>query len=352
MDAFYASVEQRDDPSLRGRPIVVGGDPDGRGVVATASYEARKFGLHSAMPASQARRLCPECIFVRPNMAKYRAVSKQIRAVFHEATDLVEPLSLDEAYLDVTVNKLGFEFARDVAKHIRQRIWDETQLTASAGVAPNKLVAKVASDLRKPGGMVIVPPERVQEFIDNLVVEKIWGVGPATAKRLHALGIRTGYDMRQKEPAALEQALGKHGRFLAKLARGEDPRAVTPNRVAKSRGAEITLSEDVVNLTVLEGLIDDHAERLAISLQRLERPGKTVTLKVRYNDFETITRSRTLPNATSNADLIAKVARELLHSSTEAGERPIRLVGVSVSALAGGEEGPEQLWLDLTLPLP
>ena len=350
MDAFYASVEQRDDPSLRGRPVVVGGDPASRGVVATCSYEARRYGIRSAIPSAQAYRLCPDAVFVRPRMSVYREVSRQIRAIFHEVTELVEPLSLDEAYLDVTQNHLNLEYARDVARYLKARIWEETQLTGSAGVAPNKLVAKVASDLRKPNGLVIVPPGRVQAFIDALEVEKIWGVGPATAKRLHGMGIKTGRDLRQWEPAALERAMGKHGRFLARLARGDDPRQVTPNRVAKSRGAEITLSNDVTDLAVLDGLIDDHAARVAASLTRMERPGRTVTLKVRYDDFSTITRSRTLSSATKDAEPIAQTAKELLRAATEAGRRPVRLIGVSVSGLAGPQEGPEQLWLDLPLP--
>ena len=283
---FYASVEQRDRPELKGLPVVVGGDPDGRGVVATCSYEARAFGVGSAMPCSQAKRLCPNAIFVRPNMSKYKAVSHQIREVFHEVTDLVEPLSLDEAYLDVTENKLDLQYGRDVAKYVKARIFEATRLTASAGVAPNKFVAKVASDLRKPDGLVIIPPDQVTEFIAKLPVRKIWGVGPATAKRLELLGIRTGGDLRAFPAARLESHLGSTGRLLHRLAHGDDPRRVTPNRVAKSRGSETTLHHDVLELDALERIVSSQAEQVATALATIQRPEKpsrssfvTTTLK-------------------------------------------------------------------------
>ncbi len=349
MDAFYASVEQRDRPELRGLPIVVGGNPDGRGVVATCSYEARAFGIRSAMPCSQAKRLCPNVVFVQTNMAKYKEASRQIRDVFHEVTDLVEPLSLDEAYLDVTENKLNLQYGRDVAKYIKARIFESTRLTASAGVAPNKFVAKVASDLRKPDGLVIIPPEQVADFIAQLPVRKIWGVGPATAKRLELLGIRTGLELRNFPPDRLQAHLGRTGRLLHRLAHGDDPRRVTPNRVAKSRGSETTLDQDVIHIETIERIIQDQARQVAASLLNIKRPGKTVTLKLRYSDFETITRSRTLPSATSSSELIAETACHLLRTSTHAGERPVRLVGVSVSGLLGADD-PEQLWLALPLP--
>jgi len=349
MDAFYASVEQRDRPELRGQPVIVGGDPDGRGVVATCSYEARAFGVRSAIPCSMAKRLCPNAIFVRTNMSKYKAVSQQIRQVFHEVTDLVEPLSLDEAYLDVTTNKLGLDFGRDVAKYVKARIFESTRLTASAGVAPNKFVAKVASDLRKPDGLVIIPPDQVSDFIANLPVRKIWGVGPATAKRLELLGIRTGGDIRNFPRARLESHLGRSGRLLHRLAHGDDPRQVTPNRVAKSRGSETTLNHDVVELDALERIIHEQAVQVASALGKIQRPGKTVTLKLRYDNFETITRSKTLTAPTSSADVIAATAHVLLRTATDAGDRPVRLVGVSVSGLIGADD-PEQLWLALPLP--
>lgn len=349
MDAFYASVEQRDRPELRGLPVAVGGSPDGRGVVATCSYEARKFGVRSAMPCSQAKRLCPELVFIRTHMEKYKEVSQQIRSVFHEVTDLVEPLSLDEAYLDVTENKLGLEFGRDVAKYVKARIREATGLTASAGVAPNKFVAKVASDLRKPDGLVIIPPERMLPFIATLPVRKIWGVGPATAKRLELLGIRSGLDLRNFPVDKLQAHLGSSGRLLHRLAHGDDPRRVTPNRIAKSRGSETTLNTDISDLGAIERIIFEQATQVSKALLAIQRPGKTVTLKLRYSDFETITRSRTLTAATSSARQIAETACALLRGATEAGDRSIRLVGVSVSGLLGADD-PEQLWLALPLP--
>ena len=347
MDAFYASVEQRDRPELRGKPVVIGGTPDGRGVVATCSYEARKFGIHSAMPASQALRLCPHAVFLPSDMAKYKEASRLIRAVFYEVTDLVEPLSLDEAYLDVTENHLDMPLARDVAKYVKRRIFEETQLTASAGVASIKFIAKVASDMQKPDGLTIIPPDRMQAFIDQLPVKKIWGVGPATQKRLSRLGIRTGLELRKTPLARLEQHLGKMGRFLHGLAHGNDPRVVSPNRIAKSRGAERTFSTDVTDVDHLMECIDDQARRVGGSLARMERRGRTITLKIRYDDFTTLTRSRTLADRTDDPTIIATVAHQLLHSATEAGIRPVRLIGVNVSGLDTPSEVPEQLCLDL-----
>jgi DNA polymerase-4 len=349
MDAFYASVEQREDPSLVGKALVVGGDPRGRGVVATASYEARRYGIHSAMPCSQALRLCPHVIFVRPNMALYVEVSQRIRAVFHEASDLVEPVSLDEAYIDVTTNKLGLPLARDVARYIKGRIEAVTGLTASAGVAPNKFLAKVASDFHKPNGLTVVPPQRMAAFMAPLPVEKVWGVGPVTAAKLHALGIRTVGDLGVADVQILERRLGKAGPFLHRLACGDDPRPVTPHREPKSRGAETTLTTDILDLAILEQVLEGHAQSISVSLAKRELEGRTITLKVRYDDFTTITRSRTLARATANAATISATSRDLLRDATEAGERPIRLVGVSLSGF-GARDGPEQLWLDLPLP--
>ena len=344
MDAFYASVEQRDKPELRGRPVAVGGDGR-RGVVAAASYEAREYGVHSAMPSARAKRLCPHLVFVKSDFSRYREVSQQVFGVFREVTDQVEGLSLDEAYLDVTHNQLGLELGRDVARYVRARIWEETQLTASAGVAPNKFLAKIASDINKPNGMYVIPPSRVDAFVAALKVEKINGVGPATAKRLHAMGIHVGADVRRAGEAALERALGKHGRWLYRLAHGQDDRPVVSHRVAKSRGAEMTFSQDVTDLAVLDDMVEAHADRIARSLQKAERRGRTITLKVRYDDFTTITRSKTLPSPTDDAGLIASTAQGLMRTGSEAGRRPVRLLGVSVSGLTG--MGPEQLLLDL-----
>lgn len=345
MDAFYASVEQRDRPELRGKPVVVGGTPDGRGVVAAASYEARRYGIHSAMPAARAKRLCPHAIFLSSSFDKYTEVSRQIRDVFHEVTDLVEPLSLDEAFLDVTENFLGEPLAGKVARHIKERIKTETGLTASAGVGPSKLIAKLASDWDKPDGLVIIPPERVEAFLTPLPVGRLWGVGPKTAERLADIGIRTVEDVRSASRDQLERTLGRFGPFLFDLAHGRDDREVLPHRIAKSRGAERTLAKDLIERSEVEALVDSLSERVAEALARTDRPGRTITLKIRYDDFTTITRSRSVPSPTKEAARIASVARQLL-DQTEVGRRPVRLVGVSVGHLI--QEGePHQLELDL-----
>lgn len=349
MDAFFTSVEQRENPSLKGKPVIVGGDPHGRGVVAGASYEVRKFGVHSAMSCAKALRLCPQAIFVRPNIALYVKVSEQIREIFHSATPLVEPLSLDEAYLDVTENLLGLPLARDVALYIKERIRQELNLTASAGVAPNKFLAKVASDFRKPDGLVVIAPEKALAFIEKLPIEKIWGVGPVTAGKLHALGIVTAGDIRRTSVAELEQAVGSYGEFLHGLANGIDPRAVETETESKSTGAETTFEHDLTDFTLLEETIVELSDEVSASLKQMQRPGKTITLKVRYSDFSTITRSQTLPVHVDEVEAIAKVASLLLREKTEAGVRPIRLLGVSVSGLLQADE-PEQLWLPFPAP--
>jgi DNA polymerase-4 len=330
MDAFYASVEQRDRPELRGRPVVVGGSPEGRGVVAAASYEARAFGVRSAIPCARAKRLCPDAVFLSPDFRKYSAVSAEIHAIFETVTSLVEPLSLDEAFLDVTENLLGEPLAGKVARHIKDRIAAETKLTASAGVGPSKLVAKLASDYDKPDGLVIVPPDNVLEFLRPMRVEKIWGVGPKTAARLATIGVKTVEDLRKSSAKRLEELLGSYGPYLYELAHGRDDRPVEPNRIAKSHGAEHTLDRDVTDRAEIEALIDEHAARLARHLS--ERPGRTVTLKIRYDDFTTLTRSKTLKSPTCDPVRIADVAKRLLEA-TEAGARPVRLVGLSIGGL-------------------
>ena len=345
MDAFFAAVEQRDRPELRGRPVVIGGDPAGRGVVATASYEARRFGIHSAMPCSRAARLCPDAVFVRPDIGRYKAVSRQIQAVFLEVTELVEPLSLDEAYLDVTTNELGLALGRDVARWIRAQIRERTGLTASAGVGPNKLVAKIASDLRKPDGQYVVPPERVLDFLAGLPVRKLWSVGPATAAQLAELGVSTVGELRALDPGLLQARLGRRGRFLQGLAHGADSREVAPRGAPKIRGAERTFARDVTDLGELVEHVEAHAARVAAGLERMDRLAATVTLKLRYSDFTTISRSRTLDRPTRAAERIAAVAVQLL-SATEAGRRPVRLVGVSTSGFT--DELPAE---QLSLPL-
>lgn len=344
MDAFYASVEQRDDPSLRGRPVVVGGTPDGRGVVAAASYEARAYGVRSAMPAREARRRCPDAVFLRPDMARYVAVSRQIRAILHEATALVEPLSIDEAFLDVTDDALGLGSATEVAAWLRARIHATLGLTASCGVGPNKLVAKIASDQDKPDGLTVVPPERVLAFLHPLPVTRLWGVGPATAQRLQARGLRTIGDVAQVPAGQLEAWFGRHGASLAAQARGEDDRPVRPHRARKSRGAERTFSEDRRTLDAVRETLVQLAEEVAGALDGAGQVAGTVTVKVRYADFTTVTRSGSLSPPTADVARVVERAEELL-LRTEVGRRPVRLVGCSLSGLADRGTVGEQLAL-------
>lgn len=336
MDAFFASVEQRDDPSLRGRPVVVGGTPEGRGVVSTASYEARRYGIRSAMPAAKARRLCPHAVFVRGDFRRYREASTAMRAIFADYTDHIEPLSLDEAYLDVTENKAGLRYASEVAATIRRRIRDELGLTASAGVAPVKFVAKIASDHRKPDGLTVIPPEQVLAFLHPQPVEKLPGVGPSTATRLHTLGLVTIGDVFRADPRELSRRLGRRGDWLARMARGEDPRRVVSSRVRKSRGAERTFHDDITELDRLHALLVDLLLGLCDDLRGSDDEARTLTLKVRYADFRTITRSRTLDRPTARPDRFRPVLEELL-AQTAAGTTPVRLVGVSLSNFASSE---------------
>lgn len=341
MDAFFASVEQRDDPSLRGRPVVVGGSPTGRGVVAAASYEARRFGIRSAMSAAEAHRRCPDAVFVRPDMARYREASARVRALLDEASERVEPLSIDEWFLDVTVNLLGLPHAVDVARHLRARVREEVGLTASCGVGPSKLVAKIASDVRKPDGLTVVPPERVLDFLHPRSVSVLWGVGPATARRLEAMGARTVGELAAL-PAEALAGLGKHGAWLHRLAQGEDPREVRVHRERKSRGSERTFEEDLRTLDDVLASLRDQIVRVCEGTARAGQVAHLVTLKVRYEDFSTVTRSASLAVPTTSVDEVSAVVVGLLER-TEAGRRPVRLVGVSLGGLEEG--GPEQLAL-------
>ncbi len=337
MDAFYASVEQRDDPALRGRPVAVGGRPESRGVVAAASYEARVFGVRSAMAMARAVRLCPELAIVRPDFAKYRAVSGQVFALFRAVTPLVEPLSLDEAYLDVTENAWGEPFATPVARRLKQQVRAETGLTASAGVAPNKFLAKVASALEKPDGLTVVPPARIEPFLRKLPVDALWGVGPVTARKLRAHGLAKLTDLRGVDEAALRRLVGRQADWLRRLAHGEDDRPVTPDRVAKSSGSERTWPEDLVDLDRIRGEVERMARRAGDWLAGRTRAARTVTIKVRYADFTTITRSLTARPAARDADTVAARALALL-ARTEAGTRPVRLLGVSVHNFTAADE--------------
>jgi DNA polymerase-4 len=331
MDAFYASVEQRDNPELRGQPVAVGGSPASRGVVAAASYEARVFGVRSAIPMSRAVRLCPHLVIVRPDFQKYRTVSQAVFALFRSVTPLVEPLSLDEAYLDVTENAWGEPLGRNVALRLKQEIRAATGLTASAGVAPNKFLAKIASGWRKPDGLTVIAPERVEPFLQKLPVDALWGVGPVTAERLRERGIERLTDVRRVDPVVLREAVGSSAEWLRRLADGIDDREVEPEREVKSSGSEITYAHDLTDVVEMQREIDQMARDAAAWLARRELRCRTVTIKVRYSDFTTVTRSHTALG-TREAEDIAQRAVALL-SKTAAATRPVRLLGVSVHNL-------------------
>jgi DNA polymerase-4 len=331
MDAFYASVEQRDDHTLRKRPVAVGGQPQQRGVVAAASYEARAFGVRSAMSMARAVRLCPQLVIVPPNFEKYKAASTAVFALFREVTPLVEPLSLDEAYLDVTENTWHEPLATRVARRLKERVRAETGLTASAGVAPNKFLAKIASGWKKPDGLTVVSPERVEAFLQQLPVEALWGVGPVTAKRLKERGILRLVDVRTVDPNDLRATVGSLADWLRQLAHGVDDRPVVTDREVKSSGSECTYPEDLCDAAVIRQEIIELTGHAVAWLGRKSLRARTVTIKVRYSDFTTITRSMTAA-ATRDAPTLAERALQLLER-TEAGRRPIRLLGVSVHNL-------------------
>ena len=332
MDAFYASVEQRDKPELRGRPVAVGGQPDQRGVVAAASYEARQFGVRSAIPMSRAVRLCPQLIIVRPDFKRYREASQNVFAIFRSVTPLVEPLSLDEAYLDVTENAWGEALGQTVARRLKAEIKAATGLTASAGVAPNKFLAKIASAWKKPDGLTVIAPERVEHFLQKLPVDALWGVGPVTAARLRERGIERLVDVRTTDEKVLREAVGSLAEWLRRLANGIDDRPVEPNRETKSSGSEITYNEDLTDINEIRHEIDEMARDAASWLERKQLFCRTVTIKVRYSDFSTITRSHSKTPTTRDSDDIASRAIALLER-TEAATRPVRLLGVSVHNL-------------------
>ncbi|MED9947539.1 MAG: DNA polymerase IV [Peptacetobacter hiranonis] len=345
MDAFYASIEQRDNPSLKGKPLVVGGSPHGRGVVSTCSYEARKYGIHSAMPCKEAYIRCPYAVFVRPRFYVYKEVSNQIRNIFHRYTDLVEPLSLDEAFLDVTENKKKIKSATIIAKLIKEDIKRETGLTASAGVSYNKFVAKLASDYQKPNGLTVITEDNVQEFLDTLPVKKFFGVGKVTERVLKNNGINTGYDLRNTSLEKLEKIFKNRGLELYNFARGIDNRPVNPTRIRKSIGAETTLIEnknidDAETVMILDELCEEVAERMA----KEDKVAKTITLKIKFEDFKTITRSLSVSDYIRNYDDIRFYAAELL-THVEDTNKTIRLFGVTVSNLEKEEEAFEEITL-------
>ena len=348
MDAFYASVEQRDNPDLRGKPVAVGGSA-ARGVVAAASYEARAFGVRSALPSVTAKRRCPDLIFVKPRFEVYRAVSAQIREIFAEHTDLIEPLSLDEAYLDVTENKRGIAIATEIAQIIRNRIKEVTGLNASAGISYCKFLAKMASDLNKPNGQAVITPARGPQFVAELPVKKFHGVGPATAAKMERLGILTGADLRAKSADFLREHFGKSGGWYYRISRGIDNRPVEPHRERKSIGAEDTFAEDLIDLEPARQEVETLAAKVWRSCKTKALTGRTVTLKVKYADFQQITRSRTIDRSVVDADDLAAISTTLLEGLFPF-EKGVRLLGVTLSSLE--PENAESIGQQLSLGLP
>jgi DNA polymerase-4 len=344
MDAFYASVEQRDNPELRGKPVAVGGSRE-RGVVAAASYEARKFGVRSAMPSVTAKRKCPDLIFVKPRFDVYKDVSRQIRAIFAEYTPIIEPLSLDEAYLDVTENLKGIASATEIAEDIRAKIRTETGLTASAGVSYNKFLAKIASDYRKPDGLFVITPKMGPAFVETLQVGKFHGVGPATTQKMNRLGIETGLDLRARTFAFLQQHFGKSGSYYYWIARGVDDRPVRADRIRKSVGAENTFSDDLFTFEAARAALQPIIEKVWRTCEGIRIRGRTVTLKVKYADFQQITRSRTNAASIATQAELEQLAFALLGPVFPV-QKGIRLLGVSLSSL-----GEERLKADVQLSL-
>ena len=330
MDAFYASVEQMDNPELKGKPLAVGGS-EVRGVVSAASYEARKFGVKSAMSGIQAARNCPDLIFVRPRFERYKEISNKIRKIFYDYTDLVEPLSLDEAYLDVTQNKKGNPSASLLAQEIRKRIFDEVGLTASAGISVNKFVAKIASDYNKPNGQKTVNPDEVETFLENLEIKKFYGIGKVTKEKMYQHGIFTGKDLKSKTKEYLELHFGKSGVFYFSIVRGIHNSEVKPNRISKSVAAEHTFNENLTSEIFMQEQLEHIATELEKRLKKYNISGKTVTLKIKYSDFTTQTRSKTLPYFISDKGLLYETSRELLYQ--ERMKNSVRLLGISLNNL-------------------
>jgi DNA polymerase-4 len=331
MDAFYASIEQRDNPEYRGKPIAVGGSPEGRGgVVATASYEARKYGVRSAMPSKKAVQLCPQLIFIRPRFDAYKEASEKIREIFSRYTDLIEPLSLDEAFLDVTTDKQDIGSAIDIAEAIRLAIKQELNLTASAGVSVNKFVAKIASDINKPDGLTFIGPSRIEPFMENLPIEKFYGVGKVTAEKMRSLGLFSGADLKKLSEADLSKHFGKSGKFFYQIVRGIDDREVRPNRETKSVGAEDTFATDLTTIEELSDELKKIAEVVHARLEKHQLKGRTITLKIKFHDFRLITRSHSFSEPTSSMETILKTASQLMSAALDDQDK-IRLMGISVS---------------------
>lgn len=346
MDAFYASVEERDRPELVGKPVIVGGTPEGRGVVAAANYAARKFGVHSAMPAATAKRLCPQAIVLKPRMSYYAEVSTQIREIFHRYTPLVEPLSLDEAFLDVAGSESLFGAAADIGQRIKSEIRHELHLTASVGVASNKFLAKIASDLEKPDGFVVVAPGTEQDFLDPLPVSRLWGVGRVTDAKLERLGIRTIGQLRRRPAETLRGLFGQQGDHLWKLAHAIDDRCVVPDRDAKSISHETTFAVDITDMESLHGWLLHLVEQVAWRLRKKGLVGTTVQIKVRYGDFQTVTRAQSVSAPTNTTHEIWEVASRLLSDRLPNRKLRVRLIGVGVSGLATAEQLQPELFAD------
>jgi DNA polymerase-4 len=331
MDAFYASIEQRDNPEYKGKPVVVGGLPDGRrGVVATASYEARKYGIHSAMSSKKAYQLCPSAIFLRPRFDAYKEVSRKMREIFSRYTDLIEPLSLDEAYLDVTCDKKNIGSAIEIAMQIKEAIRNELNLTASAGVSINKFVAKIASDMKKPDGLTFIGPSKIEGFMETLPVEKFFGVGKVTAEKMKKMGLQTGADLKKLTEKELIKYFGKAGRFYYHIVRGIDYRRVEPDRETKSVGAEDTFAFDLTTMEEMNNELERIAETVCDRLQRHKLSGRTVTLKIKYSDFRQITRNRSFLHPINDMETISATAKQLL-ALTETEGKAIRLLGITLS---------------------
>jgi DNA polymerase-4 len=346
MDAFYASVEVLDDPSLAGKPVIVGGTPEGRGVVSAASYEARKYGIHSAMSAFRAKKLCPHGVFVRSRMSRYVEISRQIRSIFQQYTPLVEPISLDEAFLDVTGSRRLFGPAIEIGRTIKGRIREEIGLVASVGVAPNKFLAKLASDLEKPDGFVVIAQEDAEERLAPLPVSRLWGVGKETEKLLAKLGIRQIGDITTTPLQELEVQLGSHARHFHRLARGVDDRPVVADWEAKSISNERTFAEDIGDADELRDVVDALSERVAKRLRKSGLLAQTVQIKARYPDFTTLTRAVTLREPTEQTQTIRDTARDLLETRLERRGRPLRLLGVGVSNFVRSRDEAEELFVD------
>jgi len=337
MDAFYASIEQRDHPELRGKPVVVGGGGSGRGVVSAASYEARRYGIQSAMPGRQAAERCPHAVFVPSRIQHYAEVGRQVREIFLRYTPVIQPLSLDEAFLDAAGTERLHGDAESVGRQIKQAIASELELTASVGIAPHKFIAKIASDLGKPDGFVVVRPEEIHAFLDPLPVGRLWGVGDVGLRRLHRVGLKTVADIRRRDESELQSHFGDWGRHLWRLANGIDPRGVVPDREAKQIGHERTFSTDQADEELLEAVVSHLCEQTAMRLRRHQRKARSMTLKYRREDFRTFSRSRALKTPTDSTRTIIQTACVLLREMRRIEPRPVRLIGISLTSMVDGD---------------